>query len=340
VNPVPYPGGVPVVVRARHPIAHFLLNHRTEIGSAGAVVLVFLIFGSLNPYFLGAANLGGILTVAAELGLLALGSGVLIIAAEIDISISAVFTMSGVIMGTLLNLGWPSVVALGASLLFGIVAGLLNALGTLVAKIPSLIVTLGSLALWSGITIAVSGGSSIYLPHTDPLLEAIAGATVGPSTLHISVLWWLLLCGALYIVLQRSAFGNWIYATGGNASAARNVGVPAPQVKLVCFILAGLLAALAGIVSLGRNSLMSPVVTTNNLEAIAAAVIGGVSIWGGVGSIVGIMLGTIALSSIDIGLVTSGAPAFWYQALVGLVIIVIVTLNRYIDATIMAKIRS
>jgi ribose/xylose/arabinose/galactoside ABC-type transport system permease subunit len=101
-----------------------------------------------------------------------------------------------------------------------------------------------------------------------------------------------------------------------------------------------MLATLGGVVSLGRNSLMSPVVTTNNLEAIAAAVIGGVSILGGVGSVPGILMGTIALSSIDVGLVTAGAPAFWYQALVGVVIIGIVMLNRYIDAVITKRVRS
>jgi simple sugar transport system permease protein len=194
--------------------------------------------------------------------------------------------------------------------------------------------------VWSGIAIAVSGGSSIYLQHSDPMLNVVAGWTLGTSTLHVSVVWWLLACVVVYLVLQRSAWGNWIYATGGNAAAARSIGVPAFQVKFACFVVAGMLAALSGIVSLGRNSLMSPVVTTNNLEAIAAAVIGGVSIWGGVGSVAGIVLGTIALSSIDIGLVTAGAPAFWYQALVGVVILVIVSLNRYIETAIITRIRS
>jgi ribose/xylose/arabinose/galactoside ABC-type transport system permease subunit len=328
------------IVKAQHPAANFLLHHRTEIGSAGAVLIVFLIFGALNPSFLGLMNLGGILTVSAELGILSLGVGILIIAAEIDISISAVFTMSGVIMGSLINAGWPPVLALLAALLFGAAAGALNAAATLIAGIPSLIVTLGSLALWSGITIAVSGGSSIYLATPTLVLNIISGYTIGTSTLHVSVVWWVLLCVVAFIVLHRSGFGNWIFATGGNFAAARNSGVPAAKVKWIAFVAASTLAAFGGVVSLGRNSLMSPVVTTNNLEAIAAAVIGGVSIWGGIGSIVGIMLGTIALSSIDIGLVSAGAPAFWYQALVGVVIIVIVILNRYFDRAIMARIRS
>lgn len=323
----------------RYPLAHFLLEHRTEIGAAGATVLVFLIFWSLNHNFLSVPNLGGILTVAAELGFLSIGSGVLMIAAEIDISISSVFTMSGIIMGELINHGWPGLAALFAVLLFGLLAGAINAVATLAIKIPSLIVTLGTLALWTGLAIAVSGGSSIYLPKPDRVLQFAAGWTVGPSTLHVSVLWWLAVSVIIYLVLQRSAFGNWVYATGGNAAAARAAGVPAVPAKVVCFLLCSELAALAGIISLGRNSLMSPVVTANNLEAIAAAVIGGVSIWGGVGSIPGIMLGTIALSSIDIGLVAAGAPAFWYEALVGVVIIVIVMLNKYIDTTIVQRVR-
>jgi ribose/xylose/arabinose/galactoside ABC-type transport system permease subunit len=339
---IPIAGHVSPAIRRRprHPLAHFLLHHHTELGSAGAVILVFLVFAALNPYFLTVQNIGGIMTVSAETGLLSLGAGILIIAAEIDISISAVFTMSGIIAGTLIGTGWPGLAALAVSLAFGAAAGALNAVGTLLVKLPSLIVTLGTLALWSGIAIAISGGSSIYLQHVDPMLDAVAGWTIGTSTLHVSVVWWLLACLCGYLLLHRSAWGNWIYATGGNAVAARSVGVPSFQVKFGCFVATGVLAAMAGVVSLGRNALMSPVVTTNNLEAIAAAVIGGVSIWGGIGSVAGIMLGTVALSSIDIGLVTAGAPAFWYQALVGMVIVVIVSLNRYIETAIIARIRS
>ena len=323
-----------------HPIARFLLAHRTDIGAAGAIVIVFAVFGVLNPYFLSLRNLSGILTVAAELGLLSLGVGLVIIVAEIDISIASVFTMAGIIMGQLLTWGWSDVLALVVVLLFGAVAGLINAFGTVVVGIPSLIVTLGTLALWTGLAIAVSGGSSIYLPHSYPVLDWLAGNTVGISTFHVSIFLWLGVALVLFFLMHKTAFGNWIYATGGNFAAARSVGVPAVEVKFVCFVVCSMLAALGGVVSLGRNSLMSPVVTTNNLEAIAAAVIGGVSIWGGVGSVPGILMGTIALSSIDVGLVTAGAPAFWYQALVGVVIIGIVMLNRYIDAVITRRVRS
>jgi simple sugar transport system permease protein len=323
-----------------HPVARFLLAHRTEIGAAGAIVIVFAIFGALNPNFLTARNLSGILTVSAEIGLLSLGVGLVIIVAEIDISIAAVFTVAGIIMGQLLTWGWSDFAALTVVLLFGVIAGLINGVGTVVAKIPSLIVTLGTLALWTGFAIAFSGGTSIYLPQAYPVLNILAGYTVGPSTFHVSIFWWLGFGVLFYFLLHKTAFGNWIYATGGNATAARSVGVPAVEVKLACFVVCSVLAALGGLVSLGRNSLMSPVVTTNNLEAIAAAVIGGVSIWGGVGSVPGILMGTIALSSIDIGLVTAGAPAFWYQALVGVVIITIVMLNRYIDAAITKRVRA
>ena len=216
-----------------HPIARFLLAHRTDIGAAGAIVIVFAVFGALNPYFLSLRNLSGVLTVAAEVGLLSLGVGLVIIVAEIDISIASVFTMAGIIMGQLLTWGWPDFLALVVVLIFGAVAGLINAFGTVVVGIPSLIVTLGTLALWTGLAIAVSGGSSIYLPHSYPVLDWLAGNTVGISTFHVSIFLWLGVALVLFFLLHKTAFGNWIYATGGNFAAARSVGVPAVEVKFV-----------------------------------------------------------------------------------------------------------
>lgn len=134
-------------------------------------------------------------------------------------------------------------------------------------------------------------------------------------------------------------YGNWVYATGGKATAARATGVPVDRVKLINFMVCALLAAIAGAVHLGRMNSISPVPTGMELFAIAAAVVGGVSLFGGVGTVLGIILGTIALSSIEIGLVAAGAPAYWYQTFVGLVIVVIVITNKTLDARMARRLR-
>lgn len=148
------------------------------------------------------------------------------------------------------------------------------------------------------------------------------------STLHISAVWWLILGGAFWMILQKTAYGNWVFATGGKKAAARALGVPVVKVKLVNFVLAGLLAGLAGCLQLGRMGSMSPVWGQDlPLEAIAAAVVGGNSLNGGVGTILGAMLGAVTMASIRIGLVMIGAPAYWYMSFVGFIVVAAVALN-------------
>lgn len=267
-------------MRSSSALKGFVLRRRTEVGAAVALVIALVVFSVLNSNFASTGSLGGVLTIGAELGIMALGVGLLMIAAEIDISISAVFTMGAIVMGQLVKGGMPGLLALAITLAFGAAAGGLNALATLKAGIPSLIATLGTLALWTGIALAITGGDPVTLFDPSRTLNVLSGATVGGSGMHVSVFWWLGLAVAVFLVLEHSAWGNWVYATGGNGVAAQRVGIPVARVKTALFVFTGMLAALAGVVSLGRNTSASPVVTSNNLEAIAAAVIGGVSIWG------------------------------------------------------------
>jgi ribose/xylose/arabinose/galactoside ABC-type transport system permease subunit len=317
--------------------SYLAFRRRNELGATGALVLMFGIFGYLNSDFLTVSNFGGILTVAAELGILAVGEGLLMISAEIDISISAVFTLGAVVMASLLNAGVPGGLALLGTLAFGAGAGMLNGIVTVRFGIPSLITTLGTLALWTGITLWKTAGYPTDLQGTSQTLDVISGHTALDLTLHVSVFWWLGALCLLWLVLERSSFGNWVYATGGKAAAARAVGVPVARVKMINFVVCGMTAAFAGVVNLGRIQSISPDITSNNLSAIAAVVIGGVSIWGGIGTAAGIALGTLAISSIDIGLISAGAPSFWFQAFVGGVILAVVIINKYINEFMTAR---
>ena len=190
--------------------------------------------------------------------------------------------------------------------------GALNGLVTLYARIPSFITTLGAMMFWRGVALYLTQGWPISIFENIPLLGWLGGDRI-VSTLHISAIWWLAIGILFWIILQKTPYGNWVFATGGKRGAARALGVPDVKVKLINFTLIGLLAGLGGCFQLGRMGSMSPVWGQDlALEAIAASVIGGNSLNGGVGSILGTMLGAITMASIRIGLVMIGAPAYWH----------------------------
>ena len=316
-----------------------IINRRRELGSAAALIIIFATFAAFNIKFLSVDSLSGILTVAGELGTIALGEGLLMVSGEFDISVAAVFTLSSIIMATLLKASLPEPVALITALFFGLVAGWINGEITLRTHIPSFIATLGTQMFWYGMALLITGGWPLSLLNPPGILNGLGGATVGTSALHISAVWWLVSAVVIWILLEKTRYGNWVYGTGGNASAARSVGVPVNRVKLMNFMIAGLMAAFAGTMNLGRMDTATPTPTGLELEAIAAAVVGGVSLWGGVGTVVGMLLGTLALSSIEIGLVSSGAPSYWYQAFVGVVIVVVVVINHTLDSVLAKRVR-
>lgn len=304
-----------------------LLGHR-EVGVAVALIVVYAVFFSMKREFLTAGALGDIVTVAAELGVVTVGISFLMISGEMDLSVGSSFALSGMILAILVTrtacnpyLGFIVALACGASI------GALNGFVTLSARIPSFISTLGAMMFWRGVGLYITQGWPISVFEDVPLLKWLGGARVY-STLHISAVWWLALASVFWFTLQKTAYGNWVFATGGRRAAARALGVPDTRVKLVNFILAGLLAGLAGCLQLGRMGSMSPVWGQEvALEAIAAAVVGGNSLTGGVGTILGAILGTLTMASIRIGLVMVGAPAYWYMAFVGFIVVASVALN-------------
>lgn len=321
------PAGARVVSAGRH------LVRRPEFGVLVALVAVMAAFTAMQPRFLSATTFGDILTVAAEVGVVATGVTFLMIAGEFDLSVGSNFALSAMILAILLTrYAWNPVAALLVALAFGTLVGLVNGLVTLWTGIPSFITTLGTLMLWRGVGLYLTGGWPVSVLEPMPIVDALGGASVA-GTLHVSALWWLLLSAAFWLVLQYTRYGNWVFATGGKAPAARAMGVPVRRVKLLNFALAGTMAATGGFLQFGRMGSMSPVWGTGlELEAIASAVIGGTSLSGGVGTIAGTMLGAITMAAIRTGLVMIGAPAYWYQAFVGVVLVLAVILNTRIQS--------
>jgi simple sugar transport system permease protein len=260
------------------------------------------------------------------------------ISGEFDLSVGSNFTFSAIVLGILLKAGVPSLVALTAVLTMAGLIGFVNGLITLRTGIPSFITTLGTLFFWSGMALWVTGGWPISFIAPLPILNVLGNSTPSPaSSLHVSAAWWAIVAVIFWVILEKTRYGNWVYGTGGKTEAARAVGVPVDRVKLINFVTCGVLAGLAGALQLGRMMSISPVRSGLELEAIASAVVGGVSLFGGVGTIPGMILGTIALASIEVGLIAAGAPSFWYTAFVGLVIIAIVVINTRLDRLIFTR---
>jgi len=305
-----------------------------ELGVLIALIVLIIIFTWLQPAFLTLDTFGDILTQAAELGVAAVGVTFLMIAGEFDLSVGSTFAFAGVLLALLVTrFSVSPFLAVPAALLFAGVIGLLNGLITLATRIPSFITTLGTMMMWRGLALAITGGWPISILTASTLLDVLGGRAVY-STLRISALWLLIVTAVFWALLGKTAYGNWVFATGGKREAARALGVPVNRVKLINFSVAGVLAGTAGFLQFGRMSSMSPVWgDALALEAIAAAVIGGTSLMGGSGTIVGTILGAITMASIRVGLVMVGAPSYWYTAFLGVVIVLAVILNVKLEET-------
>lgn len=319
--------GTPVTGTERSQFWQRVLAHR-ESGVFVAMVLVYAVFFLLKREFLTPRTIGDIVTVAAELGTVAVGVTFLMIAGEFDLSVGSNFAFTAMLVALLITkAGWNPWLAFALALTLSAAIGALNGVVTLTARIPSFIATMGAMMFWRGIGLFVTQGWPISIFEDLPLLRVLGAQKIW-ATAHISALWWLLASVAFSFVLTRTPYGNWVFATGGRPAAAKALGVPVSRVKLVNFLLCGLLAGFAGCMQFGRMGSMSPVWGQElQLEAIAASVIGGNNLSGGVGSILGTLMGALTIASIRIGLVMVGAPAYWYMSFLGIILILAVLIN-------------
>jgi len=287
------------------------------------VIAISVIYGLISPYtfaFNSFANIQNALyTIPIEVGIPALGVGVLMIAGEFDLSVGVNFVFSSIVMAQLATNGLNVWLAALIGLLIGTGIGLLNGIITLRLNIPSFITTLGTSFIWGAGVLFVHGASSQPFSPT-PVFAALTAGSIGP--IPATFLWWVALALAFYALLQRNRIGNHIFAAGGNKQAAIATGVRVDRTKLLAFSLAGATAALGGILAASYIGNIAP--TTGEalaLEAIAACVIGGLALTGGRGTILGIVLGSALIYWIRDVLLLVGAPGFYITAPIGILII-------------------
>jgi len=320
---------------------------RPEFGPFVLLVVMIVVFTSINPAFISLLNIGNTLAFTVELGLIALAMTLLMTSGEFDLSVGAVFGFSAVVMWTLFNTDIMSLplaflTALGIALFIGFVSGVF----VTILAIPSFLVTLGMLLVVRGSALWVTDGfpQRSWRAGDQWLAEVLVGdfwicnwtiqqASCNPGLrIYMSVIWFILFAVLCHYVLTRTAFGNWITACGGNPGAARNRGVKVTRVKIILFMFSSFMAGLAGIISSIRTTAANPNSGTGyELEVIAMVVIGGTALMGGRGTIIGTVLGIFILRLMRNGIVLIGVPGLAYNIFIGAIILGMMALHSWLE---------
>ncbi|HEX3803587.1 MAG TPA: ABC transporter permease [Solirubrobacteraceae bacterium] len=293
------------------------------------VQIFCVIGGALFPShfnYLSSANLSVMLQAIPELGIAALGVGVLMIAGEFDLSVGANYTLSAVMMASLFDNGMNVWLAMLIGVAVGTAVGLINALITFLLRIPSFITTLGTSLFWGAITLLYHGPGFIDFSPTGTFEHVFSGSI---GWFEAEFIWFIVLGVLVGIFVHRHRTGNHLYAAGGDMSSALAIGINVRRTKAIAFALAGAGAAIAGILATGRvNSIVPGSATDLPLDAIAACVIGGLALNGGRGTVLGICVGSAMIYTIQDVLLLLQAPGYYLDGFVGLLIVVAAGLNQ------------
>lgn len=305
-------------------VGPLLRSHANEVGLFVAIVALYAVLAGSAPNFMSTANQFNILRDAAFVGIIAWGMTLVLVAAEIDISVGANAAFSGIVLAKFIVGGVPIplavVLVLAIGLAIGVGAGVLRA----VFDIPAFIVTL---ALWlglRGLAQVISNAVPVVIPDLS-FQRFGAGNLLGVPVPGVIM---FVLFAVFVFVSRRTVFGRSVYAVGGNPEAAKLSGIPVTRIRISVFAITGVLAALAGILFASRlGSGNSAAATGLEFDVIAAVVVGGTSLFGGRGTMVGTLLGVLFIGALTNGLVLQGVDPFMQNVVRGLVILVAVFVN-------------
>lgn len=287
-----------------------------------------LIISLLSPVFLSVDNLMNVLMQSCVNGFCAIGVTFIIITAGIDLSIGSILALSGVVLASALEAGWPVAVCILIGLLVGALCGFINGFFITIAKLPPFIATLGMMSIARGVALVYTNGVAISgLPKSFRWFGNGEIPIIGlPSQILIII---ILSIGAWYL-LKYTSFGRYIYAIGGNEETARLSGINTRKYKTIVYTLAGLFYGIGAIVLSARLNSAQPIAGYGfELDAIAAVVIGGTSLEGGYGRITGTLIGVVIIGVLRNGLNLLDVSSYVQQLIIGLVIIAAVLIDRF-----------
>jgi ribose transport system permease protein len=288
-------------------------------------VALWIILSIIAPNFFTENNISNMMRQTSVAAIVAIGVLCTIVIAGIDLSVGSVVAFCGVLFAQLFAHGFDLPVAVLLTILSGLIVGLLNALAIGTLGIPPFIVTLAGLQVYRGLALLVSGGMTVGgLPPN--VKEFARGTTIGLPNLF----WAMVAVGvAVHYLLRFTRTGRYLYAMGSNAEAARRQGINTLRITIVAYVMSSGLAALASILLVSRLSIASPsMANAYELQAIAAAVVGGASLFGGRGSVLGAVVGAVLFTTMGNGAVLLDVDPFWEMVLEGLLIALVVYLDN------------
>ncbi|WP_370325540.1 ABC transporter permease [Euzebya sp.] len=303
------------------------IMRRQEVGLLAVIILLGIAFNMVNDRFITTTNLFNLVQAVTVIGIIAVGQAFVLISKEIDLSVGSVLALSAVCAGWLVQTaGLPAWAAIPGGILVGATSGLVIGVVVVFGKVNSFIVTLGMLSIARGLTQLVTGGLPISMPESIQWLGQ--GRILGGPPISVVVFVALAIIGQL--VLSRTVFGQRVVAVGDNAEAARLGGIPVNRTRVLVFVLVGMLAGLAGVVFATQVGVAEAQAGRGyELDVIAAVVIGGASLSGGRGSIVGAFLGACLLGVLRNAFVLLALSPFLQEFSIGLVIVLAALLDQF-----------
>ena len=296
-----------------------LALQKPELASTLLLVLLIVFFQILSgAVFLSIDNVRGVMGLLPETALVAVGVTLLMICGEFDLSVGSVFALMPMTMAVLVVAGVPFWLAILLGLALCAFIGFINGWITIKFDIPSFITTLGMMFMARSMTVVVSGGFPPRIKPGQVPSWIFTGFVDDGGLIRASVIWFVAIAVLISLLLAKTNFGNWVRATGGFLPAAAAMGIPSGKVKIACFMICSVLAGFAGMIqSLRLNSFLPALGEGMELQAVAAAVIGGTSLMGGIGSIVGGLIGATLIRVIDNGMVMSQIDSNWFKFAIG-----------------------
>lgn len=304
-----------------------LKNIIQKYGMYIGFLVIFLLFSALSPYFLKGKNLSNILVQSSILAIIAVGETIVILTGGIELSVGSVVAFTSLSSAYLIvEMGFPVPVGILFALLFSGLIGLVNGLIISYGRVPAFITTLGMMSIARGGALALKGGQPI--PGIPPQYEYLATCEIC-GVLPIFIVYIIVIYALGYLFLVRTKSGRYIYAIGGNRDSARLSGIKVKTYETLAYVICGALAGLGGILLTARLDYSTPVAGMGyELDVIAATVIGGTSLAGGEGNILGTLLGAIMIGTLRNGLTLLDVSAYYQQIIIGIVIIGAVFLDR------------
>ncbi len=317
-------------------LQHFLHANPAAVPMIVVAVSAVVFAAAIGPKFYSAFTLTLILQQVAITGIVSAGQTLIILTAGIDLSVGAIMVLSSVVMGQFaIHYGVPGFLAVIAGLAAGGLCGLINGLLVSRVKLPPFIVTLGTWSIFGAITFIYSGNETVRsqeIDQTAPILHVFGNAFhIGHAVFTYGVILMLVISALLWYALNKTAWGRHVYAVGDDKQAAMLAGIRTGRVLVSVYVVTGLICALAGWALIGRIGSVSPQAgQLENINAITAVVIGGTSLFGGRGSILGTLFGALIVGVFSLGLRLLGTDPQWTQLTVGALIIIAVATDQWI----------